>query len=90
MAVWTGEIRGEIFMEEQKLTEYIEENFSYEDLVSFHRWLAKGKLEPALSDIQSQGILLCQQPHPQGDGACDSSSHSWADHNRLIDRSPKF
>lgn len=29
-----------------------------------------------------------QRPHPQGDGACDSSSHLWADHNRLIDRSP--
>jgi hypothetical protein len=26
-----------------------------------------------------------QQPHPQGDGACDSSSHFWADHNRHID-----
>jgi hypothetical protein len=28
---------------------------------------------------------VSQQPHPQGDGACDSSSHFWADHNRHID-----
>lgn len=30
-------------------------------------------------------FVLYQQPHPQGDGACDSSSHFWADHNRHID-----
>jgi biopolymer transport protein ExbB len=34
--------------------------------------------------------LRGQQPRPQEDGACDSSSHFWADQDRLIDRSPEF
>jgi hypothetical protein len=36
-------------------------------------------------DEPGAGGACRQQPHPQGDGACDSSSHFWADHNRHID-----
>ena len=35
-------------------------------------------------------VLLSQLPHPQGDGACNSNSHFWADHNRRIDCRPKL
>lgn len=59
----------------------------------------EGQLPVVIFEITSESTkdqdqaykkTLCQQPHPQGDGACDSNSHFWADHNRRIDCRPEL
>lgn len=46
------------------------------------------RLEPDVAQMFPSADAVSQQPHPQGDAACDSISHSWADHNRRIDWRP--